>query len=321
MRKIKKTAAVLLVACALAVGLFPEQVRADVVIELEYKDDFLKKHESECEEVRKSFLVNSPAGKLTVYSSPESAKKKTEYENGTILQGIWRYEDKGGEEWYALKSPEAHGETIEISGWIRTAECFPIPDNNAFLQKYSEEFVSMDPAYEDALKEVSTVTFWSYPCSGVIAAEEVQVGDLAETGGINAYCGKFWKDPEGRVWGYINYFRGIRNVWLCLSAPSATDIEADDRVLSLAPEVIYPAGKDGITEDQKTGKDGEDNDDGEDNVEGESNEDGSSPGNNITLVTIGAVFAVTAVTIVLLMVFFGGSRKKNNNKEASDEEK
>lgn len=289
-------------AVFLSVGLFPERVSADVVIEIDYDDAFLKEYRKECQEIQRSFIVNSPKGYLTVCKSPVSSKVKKKLENGTEIQGIWKYTDENGEEWYAIRSEEDYD---EILGWVRTSECFPVPDHIAFCERYQDEFTEFDPAYADAFEGVDAVTLWKYPCSGVVVADGMGTGFLSDCDNPGEVFLHFWRDPEGRLWGHIGYLYGIRNTWICLDNPAATDIEADENVLPLTPEA-YPTKQEGSEE-------AEDSEKTVDSADRESLGD-----NGITLLTVGAVLSVTGVTAVLLLVLFGGQRKKNREKEEAE---
>jgi hypothetical protein len=42
----------------------------------------------------------------------------------------------------------------------------------------------------------------------------------------NAAASTYYTDPQGRVWGFIGYLYGHRNIWVCLSDPLNSDIPA-----------------------------------------------------------------------------------------------
>jgi len=79
---------------------------------------------------------------------------------------------------------------------------------------------------------------WSWPgsgkksgtfdVSGFFGADEtnMNIGDTV------------YIDKDGREWSYMSYFYGYRDIWVCISDPSNTDIPA----FNLAPELdLFPA--------------------------------------------------------------------------------
>jgi hypothetical protein len=104
-------------------------------------------------------------------------------------------------------------------------------DYISFDEDYKDEFYSYSGGNSKKVLDADEVVFWKWPCSG----EVTTVAKLpAATGAENAKAEKDWLttpvhaylDREGREWGFIPYFYGSRNFWICLSDPSNAEIPA-----------------------------------------------------------------------------------------------
>ena len=102
-------------------------------------------------------------------------------------------------------------------------------DSISFEEDHKSEFKPYTGSY-DALRSAAKIVFWTYPGSGVIA-RTVESKDLDKNFAIN----NAYTDKDGRVWGGISYYRGIRNAWICMSDPSGTNIAVSPSPGSAAP--------------------------------------------------------------------------------------
>lgn len=279
-RKTKKANRILLCllsACLLWLGPIPAKVCADVLIEVD--DSFWRAHQEDCDYFYRSYMVNAPEGYAAIWESPTSARQREILSNGVSVYSNWHYTDDKGETWFAVMTGEMNYRGYDtIRGWMKTSDCLVKADYIRFREVYGQEFVEYDQAYGKALAEAETVVLWEYPCSGKVKADEIDA-EWFDNWNFEA-C---WKDPQGRMWAFVNYCYGIRNTWLCLDDPANAELEADESILPQT-EVIYPAAE-------------------------------HLPGakSGVTGLTVGAVLGVTAVTGVLLWVFF--VRKRRAGKE------
>lgn len=249
--------------------------RADVISEP--NDSFVKRHEDECDyQQYRSYLVNSPEGYAALWDSPASSRQRETLANGRSVAGSWLYTDEKGETWLLVES--AVNGSWKERGWIRLSECVPALDAVAFNERHFGEYTEYDGSFDEALSRLETVVVWTYPCSGVVAYKNLETRALLDGRSIHS-C---WRDPEGRVWGYSGYVRGDRNVWICLSDPTGTDIPANPDVLPRL-ETMYPPA-----------------------------EKVPSPRSGVTGTAIALVAGLAAVTAGLLWFFF--ARRKKSGK-------
>lgn len=269
----------LLSACLLSVICLPVAVRADVLLEV--NDGFWKKHHKECDYYFRRYTVNGTEGYAVLWESPVSSRQEEVLANGTEIWSNWHYTDARGETWCTVQTGEINNQGYEeVSGWIKTSECLAVPDYISFREAHEQEFVEYDPAYDGAFDGLETVTLWEYPCSGTVAAEGVGAEWFRENTTPAQTFSVCWRDPQGRMWGYVSYCYGIRNTWVCLDDPSSAGLETDDSVLP-RDAVIYPPA------DQlppaRSGASG---------------------------LAAGGVLAVTAVTAALIWFFFFRKKEK-----------
>ncbi|NCB63460.1 MAG: hypothetical protein EOM52_07570 [Clostridia bacterium] len=105
--------------------------------------------------------------------------------------------------------------------------------SEAFVALYADGLADWDHAYDRAIDDLADgteVVLWRYPGSGEqtgsFLAEHFRASD--PTGFFRTY----YRDAEGRFWGYLNYFQGRRMAWVCLSDPANAGLTADEAVVA-----------------------------------------------------------------------------------------
>jgi len=205
---------------------------ADVIYEPE--DDFYRDHAKECSYENRFYLTNGPEGYVTAYTSPVSDRAVVNTANGTetLVSYVW----EGG---WGLATLQAEGEWVEA--WLPMEEMVPVYDSRAFMADHSEELTSRDEPLTLDLTGLPKLVLWPYP-----GAEKIYTTlDLEGIDGWMAEEGQLdftltYEDAAGRSWGYIGYLYGMRDKWVCLSAPDA----GED-----AEELAQPAPDHGETEE------------------------------------------------------------------------
>lgn len=201
----KRIGTVLLALCLsflLAVSAF-----ADVIYEPD--DDFLQKHEDECHYENRVYIASGENGYASAKKSPTSKKAEWEIPNGTEIYISFVWDQDGG---WGLK--DSHG-------WISMSELTVKYDGISFAQEHGREFSYLEDWEFPDLTDRDCLHLWRYP------------GDaepFTTLGGSGEDAWRKWppeemsfntiyEDPEGRRWGYISYFYGYRDFWICLTAP------------------------------------------------------------------------------------------------------
>lgn len=233
--------AALLLATLLLAAVIPNAA-ADVI--WEPQDSFYEKHQAECAYHGRNYLTNGEEGGVTVWEAPGSSRKVATIANGIKFYVHFTYEDAAGADWGLVEFSLEDGKVLAgsaLTGWIKMEELALIRDATAFAQDHQEEF----HAYEGDYSALSggEVLLWTYPGSGSLAGT---IADASQLRFDHAYT-----DAEGREWGYVGYYMGQRDVWICVSAPRDADLPADEpaqpalRTPAPGQEVenaVYPGG-------------------------------------------------------------------------------
>lgn len=177
--------------------------RADLIFEPD--DSFFSDNWEECQYHNRYYFAQGPNGGVTVYGSPESPVEDARLENGQPLWISHIYTDAEGIEW---------GYTEQFNGawagWVPMDYLLLKYDHICF----SEEFADRITEVTGELSTDGNVYFWNYPGSDDFVEVPVD-GDY-----LPGYS-KVFTDDAGREWGYVAYHMGIKNVWICLDAPTA----------------------------------------------------------------------------------------------------
>lgn len=183
-----------------------EEAKADVIYEP--VDSFYEAHREECDYVDRSYTANGPEEAVTVYKSPESSKVITTVENGTELYISYSYIDERDIIWAFYEDWDN-----DLRGWMPMEYLTVIYDHISFAEEYRDSIVEESGCLDESY-DGQTVYFLNYP--GSTSFTESVVGD----GNLPEYSSVF-VDEEGCKWGFVNYYRGIRNSWICLDMPTS----------------------------------------------------------------------------------------------------
>ena len=180
---------------------------------------FLNQHMGECERSDRSYRALT---KVTVYRSPEDGKVLWTIPEGDAWGVYYTYQDADGNLWGLVEDYEC-GE----AGWIALAYTELVYDYISFEEDFGHTFQRLDEMEqlpEEYLDDM--VIFWNYPGS-----ESFTEFDIASW--ASEYLPEYhviYEDTLGHCWGYVEYYYGRRNFWICLDNPTADY------------NTLYPAG-------------------------------------------------------------------------------
>ena len=185
---------------------------ADVIYEPE--DSFFEKHRDECYYENRVYIASGENGYASAKKNPTSKKAEWEIPNGTEIYISFVWEQDGG---WGLK--DSHG-------WISMDELTVKYDGISFAQEHGGEFLYLDEWEFIDLTGRDCLHLWRYPgdtepfntLSG--SGEDYWWGWPPEEMSVNT----IYEDPAGRRWGYVNYYYGLRDFWVCLTAPDDASI-------------------------------------------------------------------------------------------------
>lgn len=217
----------LLAALSLAVP-----ASADLIWEPD--DDFYSKHWQECEYVNRSYQLAGYGGTVTVSTAPGGMSKAT-LDNG--LQGIVQFTwEDGGVQWGYLCWVDGS----DAEGWTPMDDLSLVYDCRQFMEDHAAEITRGTPEgtdfHEAVLYEYPNGT--SYPAP---LKEDTQYQPFRET------FTALFTDENGLRWGYLGYYMGRRDKWVCLDAPMNPDLNSGVVPVSPSPaqlrgSVTVPAG-------------------------------------------------------------------------------
>ena len=191
---------VMLVCIAVFVLVHPLSASADVIFEPE--NNFYERHSDECSYFDRSCLAG---GDTYLWDAPNLVTGDRKAQEGEKIYISFVYTDKDGIEWGLAES---------LDKWILMADLYLEYGTPEFMEEHSNEIYEDEPYL---LSYGTEFVSWSYPESGVIDRPDASVTDDYE-------ITTFYKDPDGRLWGYRAYMHGTRDIWICLSDMEDTGI-------------------------------------------------------------------------------------------------
>ena len=204
MKKIKGVFAV--VMCFMLCVL---PVKADVIWE-PYNDSFYNGHREDCSYLNRNFTADGPEDKVLVYKSPENSAVVETWENGYVANIYYTWTDENGTVW----GMNHNWETDEL-GWVPMEYMDVVYDYICFEEEFGASFVEETVAIPGEYVNRKIFCF-SYP-----GAETYLEIPMPEYEADMPQCHMTYVDENGQKWGYIGYFRGTRNKWVCLDNATA----------------------------------------------------------------------------------------------------
>ncbi len=198
-------------------------VRADVIWE-PYHDSFYQENARSCEYLNRYFTADGPDGKVIVYESPENPTVVATWENGFKAYISFTYTDEEGNVWGVYDDSQSG-----VNGWVPMAYMVVVYDYISFQEEFADSIIEESGTIPDTYVG-QTVRFWKYP--GAKGFFEIPMPENADS--MPQYS-KVFEDETGLQWGYIGYFRGTKNCWVCLT-------NADGSLEELYPEGVPTVG-------------------------------------------------------------------------------
>ena len=183
--------------------LLPSLAFADVIVEPE--NTFFWKHQAECSHMEgRTYLANGPDGSLSLYNAPGSSAAKT-VPNGEAFYCEWIYTDQDGNVW---------GYSSRHELWAPLGYTLVQYDHVAFREQYGDQFIPNDEGR--SIPEGQPIAMYAYP--GAPDPFLVDMGD-----GLTP--AELYVDAQGRTWGSVDYYYGIRNTWVCMDDPANENLQ------------------------------------------------------------------------------------------------
>lgn len=147
-----------------------------------------------------SYLYVSPLSSIVSARIGKSKKKVRVSSSYTAADGA---------RWLKIILPDGR------QGWTLQSNMLGVVDARTFALRHSKA-IKKKHGVLTKFTQNRAVIFWTYPNSGEIYAQAD--GDPEMGIGYDQIC----IDHHQRTWGHVAYYRSIRDVWICLSAPHST---------------------------------------------------------------------------------------------------
>ncbi|NCB74839.1 MAG: hypothetical protein EOM51_08885 [Clostridia bacterium] len=220
--KCMKKIAFLAFTCVILVSMLCGFALADVIFEPE--DDFYNSHSSECEYVNRDYYANGESGFTELFTKPNGSSLGFA-DNGELFHVQFTYK-QGDELWGLAEYSESGSKLIARNGdtyktaWIKISDMSLKYDYISFDEAHSSEYKNYDGDYSE-LTGATNIVMWTFPNSG----ESSGSIDKADE---NLTFTNVYTDIDGAQWGFVSYYYGMKNFWICLSDPSGTEKPAID---------------------------------------------------------------------------------------------
>ncbi len=181
---------------------------ADVIWEPD--NEFFEEHRRECTYNNRDYIANSDKGYVYLFKDPLTDVSVGAYSNGEAVHIQFLYTDKKGDVW---------GVTYDGEGWLRMSELSLIYDSREFIKDNEAKLSDyVEGSYTAKASAETPVIIWKYP--GKVTAYSTKFDDVDVAESVS----RTYTDESGNVWGYITYFYGSKDFWICLSSPYSKDV-------------------------------------------------------------------------------------------------
>jgi len=225
MKRFSALLAALLLLCALAVPAL-----ADIAYEPD--DSFFRHHN--CDYEHRRWFTSGAEGYVVVYKSPVGASAGV-LPNGLGFWVNYTYDGEWGQIDYDADDPADADRHNCVSGWVKLADMVVDYDYRSFEADHASEFTESEERLE--AERGSAVFCYKYPGSGIVS--DKLKADWAESDA--PWFSSIFTDSAGRRWGYVGYYCGHRNLWICLDDPGNPELPADENFHEV-PTVAAAAG-------------------------------------------------------------------------------
>lgn len=198
-------------------------------------DDYFYKHYfGRTAYIDRMYYTNGDDGCVAAYTEPAGGEAVAVLPNGCEMYVSVACKGKDGRTWVVLQFEyDENGMPIPNYGPLTNAEFFTgwVPLESMLLiydyQSFEEEHKKEYEKFTGDVKELvgKEIYFWEYP--GAASCGSFSFDD--PSGGFDTIFSHTWTDEDGRLWGDLYYYHGIRNCWVCLSDPENGSIPAVQR--------------------------------------------------------------------------------------------
>lgn len=226
----KKLVCTILALCLLGITAF-----ADVAWEPE--NSFYQRNQRKCEAEERTYWVNGEAGYVTIREEPEG-KPLVNVKNGVKYYVYGTY-TKDGETWGLVNYNVSDDETAYLAvsdevepgwteAWVPMADMVLYYDQQSFREDHPGEIIEQEKA---VAVDGKALCYYEYPCGPLNWQMEKKYMQSVDPITVR----ECYVDSDGKTWGYVSYWRGNREVWICLDDPENPDLQTENHTPELIP--------------------------------------------------------------------------------------
>lgn len=214
-----------------ALAVFSLTVPASADLIWEPDDSFYEKHRGECSYVGREYELAGYDGKVTVFTAPGGMNKFT-LDNGLRVGIQFTWEGKGTTWGYLIRWDDDRPE-----GWVPMDDVSLVYDSKQFMTDHAGEIEETQPIPVDFHEAV----LYAYPNgpAGSVLEEEPDYMTFSET------FTQVYTDQAGLRWGYVGYYMGRLESWVCLDDPMNEGL--DTGVVPVSPSAAQLRGSAAVT--------------------------------------------------------------------------
>lgn len=196
-------------------------------------ESFYSRHSNQCTPENQIYYTNGTEGYVHVYARP-GGDEAAVVPNGVRFLIYYSYKDgKWGCLEYNSEEP-ANRESREnfVTGWVRMEDMAAEYGHADFYADHADELEDTPVEFDPEAGQ--TFFGYRYPGSGEVV--DKMAADWVESPLVFS---QIFTDSAGRRWGYLGYYMGQRNMWICLDDPYNPRLEADENCV--LPKLIPAA--------------------------------------------------------------------------------
>lgn len=220
----------LLLALAAAFTILTIPASADII--WEPGDSFYKKHQDECTYVGRQYELAGYGGAVTVWRAPNGMVLETvpNGEQGTV-QFRW---NGSGAAWGYISG---YSGDWDHGGWVPMDDLSLVYDSQQFMEDHEVESTPFDPVPV----EFHSAVLYRYPGGPAGRVMEEDAGYMS----FSEVFTSIYTDESGLRWGYVGYYMGRQNSWVCLDDPMNETL--DTNVVPVSPSAAQLRGSATVT--------------------------------------------------------------------------
>lgn len=210
----KKRLPAVLLALALALGLC---VGTFADIAYEPADNYYESHRDQCDYENRYYYTNGPEGYVQLCKSP-GGTSVTVLPNGGLYYVSYT-SSRDGAVWGCVEYDPDNLASASAwnggrSGWVRMDQMQVEYDFLRFAEDHGDAILNEEA--ELRLGAEGEALCYKYPGSGIVTGT---IGNYSGGDYETVSFSQTYTDGEGRRWGFLGYYYGHRNLWVCLSDP------------------------------------------------------------------------------------------------------